>query len=130
MPMVDDLDNWVVEVITERNRKLKTRKLLKYCKKAGITRLALGMDHPSVPYSCKYPWMLRSAVQYPTEARYDGWGSVGIREHIWPAIWWAVKQAGIYSGCGNNAQAQIDIGQITVGIYHLNKDTGHWKKVA
>jgi hypothetical protein len=126
--MAEDFDEWVLEIRAERERKHNTSKLLKYCKKAGITRLALCIAHKSVPHSMQYGSFMRSsAIQYPTEARYDEWR--GMTDAVWPAIWWAARQAGVHGGCGGYAQAQVNAEKVAAGVYHLNPDTGRWKKV-
>ena len=99
-----------------------TKKLLAKCEAAGITKVAIGRKHKSVPASTNFP--------------FGGFGSVftfspvknkGSKIDGWPAIWGICDELNINDGCGNTDQRQIKPDTVVDGVYHLKK--GYWIKV-
>ncbi len=100
-----------------------TAKFLADCGQAGITAVAIGKAHESVPSSKEFPFGSQNSVfafqANNKEARERAGG--------WPPIWGVVERAGIGGGCGNTDQHQADLSNLVNGVYQLK--SGKWKKI-
>jgi hypothetical protein len=94
-----------------------TNLFLKACADAGITELAIGTRHDSIPASKSWPFCPGGSV-FTTEAR----GANG-----WPAIWKVVSDFGISTGCGNSNQHSANTACLIDGVYHFR--AGAWRKI-
>lgn len=97
----------------------KTAEFLGFCTKAGITKVAVGAAHKSVPVSEKHTFALTGSVFSAGNKRINGR----------PAIWHVCEQAGISYGCGNHEHHQIR-DELIDGVYHHRAGVWHRLKDA
>ena len=98
-----------------------TAKFLKCCKEHGITKVAIGMRHKSVPDSMNYPSGFESFSVFAYQPK---------QKDVWPPIWEAVSDAGMSCGCSNGNQSQIDLDdmmKLDKAVFHLKK--GKWIEI-
>ena len=95
----------------------RTMQFLAACAKLKITRVAIVVNHRSVPASMDRQFSTSTAFQHPKNVRADGW----------PAIWKAAEQANVWGGTGNHAETQFQIGTLKPGVYHFKE--GKWEKI-
>ena len=92
-----------------------TRKFLAVCLEYGIDLVSIGTKTDRIPESVSFPFGVESSVFAEK------------REGDWPAIWRVAEKSGVYGGCGNHNQAQLNqTGQAMLinGVYEY-KD-GQW----
>ena len=107
------------------NALFKTSLFLDECKKGGITKVAIGKKHHSVPASISFSFSSYGSVfQYIPKKNKD---KKEVYSNGWPPIWTACNKAGISAGCGNADQHQVYDISVIDGIYHLKN--GEWHKV-
>lgn len=95
-----------------------TDKLLKMCEENGISRVAIGVNHPLVPSSVDSGIRTSNDIFTYMAKRHDGF----------PPIWGIVEKLRISCGCGNTDHHQADISGLIPGVYQLNRSK--WLKVA
>jgi hypothetical protein len=116
------LDSSIKEVRSSyESAKVFTEKFLGECKRAGITKVSIGMKHKSVPSTLDWPFGHSSSVFafQPKKAEMSNGG--------WPPIWGVVARLGIGGGCGNGDQHQADTSNLIDGVYNLR--AGNWLKL-
>ena len=97
-----------------------TKKLLAECEKAGITKIAIGVRHKSVPVSMDHPFINNDVFAYqPAKVR---------NRTANPPIWKIVDVLKIGFGCGNGDQHQADLRNLDRGVYHYK--AGKWTEIS
>ena len=93
-----------------------TMTFLEACEKHGISVVSVQTRTDLIPETKTFPFGVKGSV-FSDDVRVGGL----------PAIWQAVSDAGLKSGCGNGNQMQIDCAKLVDGVYEL-KD-GKWRRV-
>jgi hypothetical protein len=99
-----------------------TKKFLTYCKKRGLTRIAIGVRTKKIKPSFDWPYSYcdNSVFQYPEDKEYKGC----------PAIWDVVEHFEISGGCGGHAEHSLDFTKsrdLQNGYFYLDKNK-KWKR--
>lgn len=99
-----------------------TNKFLSECGKAGIRRVAIGVQSKRVPVSEQFPFGGRYSVfSFPANVR---------DRNGFPAIWKIVGALGISGSCGNSDQHQITKEgdeKLINGVFEVR--AGQWRRV-
>ena len=122
---VEQRSNQIAQESTELREKYEsatkfTAEFLASCEAKGITKVAIGKSHKSVPSSIRHPFGASGSVfsfQPKEAASFNGW----------PPIWAVVSEMGVSAGCGNTDQHQADLSGLIDGVYH--RKNGHWHRV-
>jgi hypothetical protein len=105
-----------------------TVRLLEECRKAGYTRITIGVSDPMVPNSMGWgKWVSLYCV-----VAYNHKGRAQPRTGAFPAIWEILSKLKLSYSCANGHQAQMKTGSmefLTKGIYARRGRWG-WRKLS
>ena len=93
-----------------------TMTFLEACQKNGISIVSIQTKTDLIPETKTFPFGVRGSV-FSDDVSVGGW----------PAIWLAVRDAGLQDGCGNGNQMQTNCSKLVDGVYEL-KD-GKWRRI-
>lgn len=99
-----------------------TAQFLDRCKAHGIACVSIGMRTERIPFSVTFP--------FSAEGHVFGEGMEPESEdspRSTPSIWAAAKEAGLSTGCGNQASQQVNDRFLIDGVYECRN--GQWQKI-
>ena len=94
----------------------KTAEVLAIAESLGVKTVSIGKITPLVGNE-NWGFRAQGSIFTPHGAEVNGW----------PAAWAIAEQSGIYSGCGNSGQAQIDSSKVIDGVYQCKN--GQWVRI-